>query len=575
MTDPNHVAGGTPVEPVLIVGAGPIGLGAALELARCGVRSVLIERNERTSWHPKTRNFNTRTMEIARGWGREIYAELSLLDLPPNWKIPIRFLTSIVGKQTGQIECKAFLGAGPHLSPVGSVLSSQDLIEPVMLTAVKKSGMVDVRFCHEVVEIIRGRENDATDVEIRVKDLNTGSISNLRGSALIGADGVASFVRSYLGTEMDGPKNISNHINCYFKADIEKYAYAHARPGILLFVANDKAFGVFQPLDSRGRWLTQIAVPLNEWSTEFYNKERCANWIRAGVGIDDLDIEVLSIGKWQMNATVGRQLVYGRILLMGDAAHTLPPTGGLGVNTGMQGMHNGIWKLALFLRGKAGPGLVANYETERRPVARWVADQSYHNQQQVGQISRISRGLPADHNLSAEEVITATRRYGNHFGMELGTIYASPAVVVDGTEPPEVRDSYSDYVPTGRPGHRAPHVWIDVNGARLSTIDLVRPEFSIFAGPKGDAWTKIAADVSAEYGLDTPCFIIGDQQIADVEGKFLELYGLAEDGAVLVRPDGFVALRAKALTADAASGLRNAFAQILQRPAATNSQRAA
>src|SRR5258708_33507600 len=104
MADPNHVAGGTPVEPVLIVGAGPIGLGAALELARCGVRSALIARNERTSWHPKTRNFNTRTIEIARGWGRQIYAERSLLDLPPHWKIPIRCRTAIVGKQTGQIE---------------------------------------------------------------------------------------------------------------------------------------------------------------------------------------------------------------------------------------------------------------------------------------------------------------------------------------------------------------------------------------------------------------------------------------------------------------------------------------
>src|SRR5437879_1767955 len=88
--------GSAEVQPVIIVGAGPVGLGAALELARCGLRSVLIERNERTSWHPKTRNFNTRTMEIARGWGREIYDELSQLDLPPNWKTPIRFMESVV-----------------------------------------------------------------------------------------------------------------------------------------------------------------------------------------------------------------------------------------------------------------------------------------------------------------------------------------------------------------------------------------------------------------------------------------------------------------------------------------------
>src|SRR3954469_20691394 len=96
--------GGAARQPVVVVGAGPVGLGAALELARCGLRSILIERNERTSRHPKTRNFNTRTMEIARGWGREVYDELSQLDLPPNWKTPIRFMESVVGKETGHID---------------------------------------------------------------------------------------------------------------------------------------------------------------------------------------------------------------------------------------------------------------------------------------------------------------------------------------------------------------------------------------------------------------------------------------------------------------------------------------
>ena len=113
------------LKPVLILGAGPVGLGAAMELARCKIPSILIERNERTSWHPKTRNFNTRTMEIARGWGPQIYEELRQLDLPPEWKSPIRFAGSITGEETGHIVAKGFMGAGPDMSPVSSVLSSQ------------------------------------------------------------------------------------------------------------------------------------------------------------------------------------------------------------------------------------------------------------------------------------------------------------------------------------------------------------------------------------------------------------------------------------------------------------------
>ncbi|MGH6754880.1 MAG: FAD-dependent oxidoreductase, partial [Bradyrhizobium sp.] len=193
------------VKPVIIVGAGPVGLGAALELARCGLRSILIERNERTSWHPKTRNFNTRTMEIARGWGREIYDELRHLDLPPNWKSPIRFLESVVGKETGHVVSKGFAGAGPDLSPVSSVLSSQDMLEPVMLREIKRTGMVDIRMGHELVEIVRGHEDDATSVEIKVRSKATGEIYELVAPAMVASDGAASFVRDFLQVPLDGP----------------------------------------------------------------------------------------------------------------------------------------------------------------------------------------------------------------------------------------------------------------------------------------------------------------------------------------------------------------------------------
>jgi putative polyketide hydroxylase len=559
-------AGSIQVDPIIVVGAGPTGLGAVLELARCGLKSILVERNERTSWHPKTRNFNTRSMEIARGWGEEVYDELRELDLPPNWKTPIRFMESVVGKQTGHLDASGFAGAGPDLSPVSSVLSSQDMIEPVLKQAIERTGMADVRFNHEVVEIVAGSEDGASSVEIKVKNRTNGEIYTLKGPALVAADGASSFFREKLKVEMDGPKKIAHFINCYFRADLERHI--GERTGILHFFSNSKARGVFQPLDAKGRWLTQLEVPEEEWSIDVFTKERCIERIRAGAGIPDLDAEVLSIGKWQMNAVVGRHLIAGRIVLVGDAAHMFPPTGGLGANTGLQGMHNVVWKLALYLKGKAGRELLNSYESERRPLARWVADQSYHNRKQVWKLGAISRGEVTADEVGRKEVFQATSRYGNHIGLELGSVYQSSAIVPDGSKPPEVNDPYTDYEPSGVPGCRAPHVWIERDGHRRSTIDLVAPEFSIFAGARGLDWRTIAAQVRGDTGLEVQCHLIG-VDYDDVENTFNTRYGVGETGAVLVRPDGFVAWRAVELTPESGHQLRRAMEQILAQGASS------
>ncbi len=551
----------TSLKPVLILGGGPVGLGAALELTRCGVPSILIERNEKTSWHPKTRNFNTRSMEIARGWGRKIYDALRELDLPPQWKSPIRFAATLTGPETGHIDAQGFAGAGPRLSPVSSVLSSQDMLEPVMLAELRRTGMSDLRFGHEMIEFVRGHEDGAQEVEIRVRDKATGTVTNIVGSALIAADGASSDMRNFLQMPLEGRMKLAHFINCYFKADVEQYA--KARPGILLFVANAKASGVFQPLDAKGRWLCQIMVPEDQWSTEIFTKERCAQWIRDGVGVESLDVDVQSVGKWQMNAVVCRDLVVGRVLLMGDAAHMFPPTGGLGVNTGLQGMHNAVWKLALHVRGKAGRGLLETYTTERKPVSRWVAEQSAHNSAQTKLIGEVSAGR-ADPSVSVEELLTATRRYGNHIGLELGAVYESQAIIPDGTAAPTLRDAYTDYEPVGRPGHRAPHVWLQKADDTLSTLDLIDSEFTLLTGSGGGAWKGVIDRLRIKTGLNIQCHGIGPgTTLSDIEGVFLERYGIAPDGAVLVRPDGWIAWRTARWSSQAEAQITQALTQIL------------
>ena len=527
------------VDRVIIVGAGPVGLGAALELARFGVPSVLIEKHDGTSWHPKTRNFNTRTMEIARGWGPVVYGRLRSIDTPPGWKSPIRFLRTATGEQLGVIESKGFEGPGPEVSPALPVMSSQELIEAILLDAVRASGMVDVRFGTEATKLLRGGNPGDTSAALEVQSRATGATETLTGPALVGADGAASLIRRELGIELEGAKELSHIVNCYFRADIEPHL--GDRKGVLFFVFNEHVSGVLQPLDGAGRWLCQISVRPEEWSLDVFTAERARAWIGAAAGIAGLAPEVLSLGLWKLNATVAERFVQGRVLLCGDAAHQFPPTGGLGVNTGLQGMHNAMWKLAWCILRRAGWSLVTTYETERHEVAQRITRQSLQNSINV-QLIGAAAAAGAQGPLTAEQVVAESRRYGNHLGVEFGTVYRSSAVVADGTEPPDVADSYSDYAPSATPGARAPHVWLGRPEARLSTLDLFGSALTLLAGAGGDAWCAAAVEVERELGVPIDRYRVGAPGLRDL-GGFTTTYGLADDGAVLVRPDGHVAWR--------------------------------
>ena len=525
---------------VLIVGAGPVGLAAALELARFRVPSIVIEQRDTTSWHPRTRNINTRTMEIARGWGRHVYERLRGIDTPDGWKSPIRFLRSVVGEELGQIETTGFLGPGPDVSPAQPVMSSQELFEQILLDAARATGLVELRFSHALSKVVRGFEPGSSDAVIDVVQGSSGEHQTLIGAALVAADGADGPVREQLGVQLEGPRGIAHFINCYFRADVERHV--GDRIGVLHFVANEGAAGVLQGLDARGRWLCQIAVSADKWDTEIYGPDRCRAWIRAAVGADDVDAEILSVGKWRMNASVAETLVRGRTILVGDSAHQFPPTGGLGVNTGIQGMHNAIWKLAYLAQGVSGHGLLQTYDAERRALARWIADQSLDNHRQVVQIAAAALGRSGAAN-DPTQTVEASRRYGNHLGVEFGAAYESDAIVPDGSDPPQPTDPYVDYVPAARPGHRAPHVALGRYGD-VSTIDLVAgPGFTVLAGPTGEAWVEAASSAAQQSGVPLACYVVGSLALEDPSGGFCDQYEIAEDGAVLVRPDGYVAYR--------------------------------
>src|SRR5213078_370453 len=180
---------------------------------------------------------------------------------------------------------------------------------------------------------------------------------------------------------------------------------------------------------------------------------RCIEFVRKAAGLPHLAVEIISILPWEAAIRVAESFYHDRVFLVGDAAHVMPPTGAFGMNTGIQDVHNLAWKLAAVLNGQAGPALLATYDAERRPVAQFT----------TGQV-----GLRSDHNIYA----TGQERGDgmvDDLAVTMGYQYQSAAVVLEKNELPSV-GVVIDL--SGQPGTRAPHVWVEQQGRRISTLDL-------------------------------------------------------------------------------------------------------
>jgi hypothetical protein len=253
--------------------------------------------------------------------------------------------------------------------------------------------------------------------------------------------------------------------------------------------------------------------------------------------VPDLEVRILGIDPWVAASLVAERFRSDRVFIAGDAAHEMPPTGGFGLNTGVQDAHNLTWKLAAVLKGWARPELLDTYDAERRPWGKFVTDEALKSAISMGrgQQPRAASGNAA---------LLARPEFHSELGVIFGAIYTSPAVLPDGTDPPAIDNPVAQYVPSARPGGRAPHVWLQRNGLRVSTHDLVGMGFTLFAGERGAPWRDAAHAVSASRGVPMTAYTVGaDADIRDPDGDWAPAYGVEADGAGLVRPDGHVAWR--------------------------------
>ena len=244
----------------------------------------------------------------------------------------------------------------------------------------------------------------------------------------------------------------------------------------------------------------------------------------------------------------------GDVFLSGDAAHEMPPTGGFGLNTGVQDVHNLTWKIAAVLRGNADDALLDSYHDERQPLGRLITENALANALSMGRTERKSKVLPR-------------QQFLNEQGLIFGAHYQSTAVVPDGSPPSAIGDPVTDYVQSARPGGRAPHVRLSRGDETISTIDLFGSHFTVLTGREGDGWRQAAQGLSSSWP-PIAAHAIGGGELGDPDGNWHEVYGVDADGAVLVRPDGYVAWRSRSGAAKPLETLRAAIDGLLGRVAA-------
>jgi 2,4-dichlorophenol 6-monooxygenase len=555
---------------VLVVGSGPAGGSAALLLATYGVRTMLVTKYGGLANTPRSHITNQRTMEILRDLGVE---DEALAAATPNELMGDTVLcTSLVGDEIGRIRA---WGSGPAsateyttASPSRHVDLPQNYLEPILVQNAAARG-AKVRFDTEFLSLTQ----DDDGVTALLRDRVRGDEFTVRARYLIGADGGRSTVVEQLGLPVDGQMGKAGSMNVVFRADLSPYV-AH-RPSVLYWVLQPGA-----ETGGIGMGLVRMVRPWNEWLLVWgydieqpppeVDDEAARAIVRDLVGVPDLPVEITSTSLWTVNHSYATTYSKGRVHCAGDSVHRHPPSNGLGSNTSVQDAYNLAWKLAMVIRGEAGEALLDSYSAERAPVGKQIVERANLSRDQFGPVFEalgVAGKLDAEGLRDGVEAIRATTPEGaalrrrleaaihlknyefNAHGVEMNQRYVSGAVVAD-QGPAEVFADDPELVhqPTTRPGAKLPHAWlVDAKGHRISTLDIVgKGVFSLVTGLSGGIWDEAAAGCREALAIPLDVVRIGAEGSRDAYGEWSRVAQTDEDGALLVRPDGYVAWRATA-----------------------------
>ncbi|MFI5775583.1 FAD-dependent monooxygenase [Nocardia sp. NPDC051570] len=582
MTNPTT----TESTPVLIVGGSLVGLSAAVFLAWRGVPVVLVDKHRGSSLHPRAIGYTTRTLELFRATGVEVPESLQGNTPPRRARV-----ASLAGTWFEEYPWTPG-GARPDIeySPVRATAIPQDRLEPILRERALELG-VELWLGTELIDFTQ--DDDGVTAVLRRRE--DGHEYRLRARYLVAADGAGSGIREALGIGRHGEGLLSTQRSILFTAPLDTYL-VH---GVVQFEIEQPGFRTFLTTYSDGRWVLMLADDIDRDADE----QRAL--VRKAIGRTDIPIELITVGRWELAALIADRFSAGRVFLAGDAAHQLPPNrGGFGANTGIEDAHNLAWKLAAVLSGEAAPALLDTYDAERRAIAELRHEQLFARADYKAYLKTPKSGVPILDDVA----------------VELGQLYRSTAILGTDPELPPARrpEEWAGQPGTRAPhlwvllGDKEMSTldlfgrgWVLLSEDERWADALVRPGIPVQSGVEGKPLepsafrggeTRRYAPMSVRSSdfrvaearpdalmpsdllgleaksMDPNVFRAADARAGNplsfvhigVDAKPLEpnafrvTYGLGASGAVLVRPDGYIAWRAVDAPADPARALADA-----------------
>lgn len=583
--------------PVLIVGGGGAGLSASMILSTYGVDSLLVSAWPTTSILPKAHVLGQRTMEIYTevGVGEEIYQH----GTPQENLRETGFYAGVcgpnpnAGREIGKLQLWGSGYRDPEYvdaSPCPTANLPQIRLEPILKAHAEKLNPGGIRFNHDVIAL----EQDESGVTTTVLDKATGEEYQVRSRYVIGADGGRT-IGGLVGITVDGQRNILDMVSVHMTADLSNVL--DDDDVLLRWLANPEFGGTFTggvlcPMgpDHWGtrseEWVFHIGYPHGD--PDAGDRSKVIARMKALLGIPDLVADVHAVSVWTMEGIIADRFREGRVFVVGDAAHKHPPTSGLGLNSAIHDVQNLCWKLAMVLAGHAGDGLLDTVDPERRPtIERNIANSIACTEARF----RLDAALGLSDDKSPEEnwaalsviwderhpehlerrdlvnnALAAQSLEFHHHGLEFGFTCASAAVVDDGSPTREPLDAVRLYEPSTRPGHPVPHAYVSQRGVTFPLLNLTHGgRFVLIAGEEGRPWVDAARKLAESTGIPLDAVTVGTDSadLADVRFAWLRKREIASDGAVLVRPDRFVAFRSQGAVDDPLTVLTDALGEIL------------
>ena len=510
-----------------MIGGGPVGLALAGDLAWRGISCLLIEQSDGSIYQPRMDLVGVRTMEFCRRWG--IVPAVEGSPYPRDYAQDNIYLTSLTGYELGR---ERFLGIGqappPKESPQRRERCPQNMFDPILRAFAASQKTVEMRYRTRLISFTQ----TADRVTAVVENAETGVREDIVARYIVGCDGARSLVRETLGITMHGTPVLTYTTNVIFRCPNLLSLHDKGKAYRHIFIGPEGTWSTIVAINGRDEWRFSIIGGSDQRE---YTTDEIKASIRRAVG-RDFEFEILSVVPWVRRELVADSYRNGRGFIAGDAAHVMSPTGGFGMNTGIQDAVDLSWKLAAVLEGWGGNRLLDSYGIERQPIGtRNVAEASRN-------LRRMLSVPPHPDLLDDTPQGAATReKVGREFsetmrhewftlGAHLGYRYeGSPVCWPDGTEAPA--DDPRNYVPTARPGHRAPHAFL-ADGR--STLDLF-----------GRGFTLLGFDANADEAAP----LLAAARARDVPMSFValaepDIAALYQRKFVLVRPDGHVAWRA-------------------------------